>query len=145
MIPWLLIRLGNSSGAVSPPPPPTVGGETVLTRGTGSYFSRKRFDEFMAAWRAQEALEAKAAEETGKRKVALEKAAEAAAEAIEVAQASESAEAADLERLIAAMEAADRATKFKDILKQARLATIAAEALIQEMEDEEEAMLLLLH
>ncbi len=146
-IQFVVLR-GYFSGTAPSPPPPPVGGETILTKGksgpTGTAFTRKRFDEFMAAWRAQEALEARATEEIGKRRIALERAAEAAAVAIEAAQASEVAEAADLERLIGAMQAADRAVKVKDILRQAKLATLAADAFIQEMEEEEEAIMLLL-
>lgn len=121
---------------------------TVLTNrkpGFAHNFSRKRYEELLAALAAQDALARKAKEATGKRRIALKRAADAAAEAIESArEQAESAEnAGQIARLTAAMEAATGAVKVKAIISEARAALDAANAILDDLDEEEVIMLLL--
>lgn len=127
----------------------SVPAETILTRGSsGANFSRKRYDEFIAAWRAQKELERRAKEAEGKRRKALKAAAEAAAEALraieakreEVAAATLEAEALSLKNTIdAALSAKTMAATINLALEVVRVASEQAD-----IEDEEEAIMLLL-
>lgn len=106
-------------------------------------FNRQRFDELRAAERAQEEAERKAKElQASKRKRVLEQAALLAAHAIEVVRDDESA--SELVQLTSALNAAAGATKAAEEIRQSRIAIAAANAILAEMEDEEEAEMLLL-
>ncbi len=127
---------------------------TVLMPGKsgpfGSHFSRKRFDELMAAQRAQDEAERRAAElKNSKQKAELLKAAAVAQRAIDTIRASEDAEAAhefaQLVQMTAALEAATGASKVVAIIADARAAQDHAMAILSEMEEEDEAVMLLLH
>lgn len=130
-------------------PSASTAGQTILTRGpSGANFSRKRFDELKAAWRAQEALERKAEDAKGKRRKALKAAAEAAAESLhaieakrgEVEAATLEAEALSLKNMIdAALSGQTMAATINRALEVVRVASEQAE-----IEDEEEAIMLLL-
>lgn len=115
---------------------------------SGANFSRKRFDELKAAWRAQEELERKAEDAKGKRRKALKAAADAAAESLhaieakqgEVANAALAVEAVSLKNSIdAALSAQTMAATINRALEVVRVASEQAE-----IEDEEEAIMLLL-
>lgn len=115
-------------------------------------FTRKRFDEFMAAERAGDEAEARARELSGKKRKALTAAARAADDALlslreQESDAAESAARADLERMAAALRAASAAGTLAEIVAQARAAVALARAIaahITQVEDEEDAMAALL-
>lgn len=115
-----------------------------LTEQRDNTFSRRWFE----AWRSQEALERKAEEAKGKRRKALKAAAEAAAESLhaieakrgEVEAATLEAEALSLKNTIdAALSAQTMAATINRALEVVRVASEQAE-----IEDEEEAIMLLL-
>ncbi len=109
-------------------------------------FSRKYFDEMLAADRAAAAaLRASEKRKRVEQQEALEQAALAAQEALEVAGNTPDHEA-DFAKLTRALDAAVSAKNFATSLKRANDAMIAAQAIIQEASDdeEEEAMMLLL-
>lgn len=109
-------------------------------------FSRTRFDELLAAQQAQEEAELKAAElGASKRKTALRRAAEAAQAAIDAVKETESAREADFARMTMALEAASSAKRVADVIRETNIAVLAAQAILAEIEDEEEAEMLLLH
>lgn len=123
---------------------------TILMPGkagpSGIAFTRKRFDELMAAWRAQEALEAKAKESTGKRRKAMQAAAEASANVLRaVEELREEAEAATKTReLVELTNALDAARAAKGMTETIKLARAAENYAQQMMDDEEEALFILL-
>jgi hypothetical protein len=108
-------------------------------------FGRERWEEMKAAAKAQQELELAAQEAAaGKRKRALERAAQEAAEALEAAQLDELAEAADFKRLANLIESANRASKTAEVIKRAQLVTDFAKAMQQELDEEEEAIAMML-
>ncbi len=111
-------------------------------KASGSSFSRKRFEEIRAAQRAAEEAERRALELQAKQREALQRAALAVERAAQEAEEQESA--VDLTRMTALLDAATNATRSTAIIKNARAAYDAA-MLALEMEDEEEAIMLLLH
>lgn len=125
--------------------PNTVGGSIV--RYAPHTYSRKDYDKYLAAKRAQAEAERKAAElKDSKRKRILEEAAAVAEEAIEAAEAAR--EDANLVSLTNLLEAASSAGRVKDAIKQSRAVIAEANAMLaqmKEMEDEEEAIMLLLN
>lgn len=128
----------------------TLPSGTVLTNrkpGFAHNFTRRRYEELLAALAAQDVLVRKAQVETGKRRVALQRAADLAAEAIEaVREQAETAETdGQIARLTVAMEAATGAIKVKAIISAANAARDAANAILADMEEEEEVIILLLH
>ena len=109
-------------------------------------FSRKYYDELMAAARAHEAaLEAAYDLKTSKRKSALVEATKASDYVLSLlSQHEEAAHAGELLRMTAALEAASSATQVKDVIARARQAQAVANAIIADIEDEDEAVMLLL-
>lgn len=156
-----VVRRGYSVSSTPspPPPPPAVGfpGRTIkrsefeqkLKDQRDNTFSRRWFDEFQAAKKAQAEAERKAEELTAsKQQRALERAAQAAADAL---NASEQIEAVELESrltsMTAALEAAAGAGKVREAIKQARAAenfAISIMAYLDEMDDDEAAVMLLM-
>lgn len=144
------LLLENSGGGVTPP---NTSGQTVLTKGkadyhSGSTFTRKRFDELMAAERALANAERKA-DETQNKKVskAVNAAALVAEQAIEALRANEAIELAETAKLTRALEGAARAKSVAETISQARAAQVLAKAILaelEEIEDEEAAIMLLL-
>jgi len=110
-------------------------------------FSRKYFEELQAAEQAQyAALIAADKLATSKRKTALAEAAQLAEAALDEIDAAESAaNEAAVVRMTAALQAAASATLVKDAIAQARIAQTTARTIITNIEDEEDAILLLLH
>lgn len=138
---------GAGASPFTPPPPPTGPdsdsiGSAIVPH--GKHFSRKDWKELREAIAAQAALEAKAQEVTGKRREALERAAQAAESAIlSVEDEETAAHSAELIRLKNVMNAATGAAKLADVVKTANVAT--AYALEMDDEEEEAIMLLMLH
>lgn len=137
-----LLLLFNQFGATN------TTGPTVLMPGKahGSAFTRKRFDELTAAWLAQEALDAKAKESTGKRRQALEVAAKQAEDALLAFEEAEAEvinaqEAAELVSFTNAMKAAESAKYVADVVRTTNAVRDQAQAM---HDDEEEAISLLL-
>ncbi len=123
-----------------------LGVSTVLMPGksgpSGGSFSRKRFKEIQAAYRAAEDAERKALELKTKQRESLQKAAQAVERAAREAEEQESA--VDLTGMVAALEAATNATRATAIIKNAKAAYDAA-MIALDLEDEEEAIMLLPH
>ena len=129
---------GKISGTIGLPDT-TRGSETVLT-GVGRHFSRKRYDEILAAERAIEAAEAKARLLKKKQKEALQAAAGIAEEA--VTQASLADYAPSLEPLTRALRGI---TNTSQIIARSAEITRISQAMIREMEeDEDESIIMLL-
>lgn len=127
------------------PPLPTTSdsiGSAIVPH--GKHFSRKDWKELREAIAAQALLEQRAQEVTGKRREALERAAQAAEVAIlSVEDEQTTAHSAELVRLKNVMNAATGAAKLADVVKTANAAT--AYALEMDDEEEEAIMLLMLH
>ena len=115
-------------------------GDTIGSRFVSHSFTRKRFREIMAAQRELEA----AAEEVESRKAAkvLAEAARNAKAALEEAELGQ-ATAARLDALERTLKAAVRATTVAKMITEANAANEAAKALMDELEEEHLAMLLL--
>lgn len=140
-IPFLLYSTG--SGTVAPPPP-DAGYSPMLQKaghGPAHSFTRKRYKELLAALAAKDALEAKASEAKGKQRARLEKVSKAAANVLADIEDAE----IDVERLTAALQAAAMADRMKTTLAMTREVERAITELREQMEDEEEAIMLLLH
>ncbi len=120
----------------------TTGATVLMPGASGGSFSRKRFEEIQAAYRAAEEAERRALELKTKQAEALKKAAQAVEQVAREVEEHESP--ADLERMTVALEAATNATRATAIIKNAKIAYDAAMLAI-ELEDEEEAIMLLLH
>ncbi len=105
-------------------------------------FSRKYFDEMLAAERA--ALAARKAAENRKRLEQQEVLAEAALAAQEAIDSVEDGSEVDFTKLTRALDAAVSAKNFATSLKRAKDAIAAAQAIINADDEEEEAMMLLL-
>jgi murein L,D-transpeptidase YcbB/YkuD len=113
----------------------------------GSGLSRKKWRELQDAKRAQAEAEQRAEElARSKQKTALASAAEVAAKAIEAtAEAEPDAQAiARLQAMTSALEAAAGAKKVATIIAQAKAAEAFARQVMEELEDEEQAVMLLL-
>lgn len=127
----------------------TVGGIRRIKLDQPRGFSRKYFEELLAAKRAAEAAEEASFErKREEQRAALERAAEAAQEAIAVA--AEPDYEADLARMTRALNAAVSAKNFSVSLKRAADAVreaqilIATQRLAAEADEEEEAIMLLM-
>lgn len=137
---------GGGGASPSSPPPVTTPSDSIGSAiiPHGKHFSRKRWKELLEAIAAQQALEAKAQEVTGKRREVLKRAAQAAEVAIASIEEEETAaHSAELVRLKNVMNAATGAAKLADVVKTANAAT--AYALEMDDEEEEAIMLLMLH
>jgi len=138
-------RAGTFSGKTPEATGPVIG-VTGGDRISGGYFSRKRWHEIIGAHRA--ALRAAEVTRSKKKKAALEKAAQLAKRALDLAEHAEvSALKTDIENLALNLDAASSAVRVADSLKRAKFAQeIAREliAAIERFEDEEEAIALLL-
>lgn len=123
---------------------PGGGGAGILI--SGSSFTRKRFQEIVAAREARAALERKAQQATGERQDALTQAARAAEQAISSIEAQETeTRKAELAKLTSMMEAASSASKVVRSIQLANAACAYAKRMT-DADDEDEAMaLLLLH
>lgn len=129
-------------GGIIPPPPPTdtSGGGGVIVGGT---FSRGQWHNLKSELRAK-ALKARRKKE----QEALERAAQATAQAVEEAELSdaENRVQAELAQMGRALRAANGAVTVADTIKQANLATAMAHAILRQLEeeDEDDALVLLL-
>lgn len=125
-------------------------GSRIVAQTSGSTFSRKRWrklrDELLAAEEAQRAIERKAQEVTGKRRVALKAAAAIAEQAIAAVEDEyAAAQVADLVRLTELMRSAAAAVKLTETVRLANAVTAHAKAMQSMLdEDEEDAIVLLL-
>ncbi|MGE5165133.1 MAG: hypothetical protein ACM3IH_14065 [Sphingobacteriales bacterium] len=144
-----VVTRGYSIGAAAASVPV---GDGMLQRGHrhADNWSRKKYDDFIEAWRAQQALEAKAAEAKGKRKVAVARAAKVAAEALEAAEfeaaEQEQIEAKRLEALTRLLHTAAQSGKANEQIARANAVYREAQAILREIAEDEEAIeLLLLH
>ena len=151
-IPFFLYTTGASGTA--PPPvvvtPPSVGGSI-----SGGTFSRGRWHALIGGIRkeleeaelAREALAAKAKAESGRKAKLLASAARAADRAIVEAAEKETEAFSEVARLTRMLETAAGAVTLADAMKNAADVHKAVRALIEAMEEEEEdeAILLLLH
>jgi hypothetical protein len=130
----------GSVGAVVVEPAPSPGGRIV-----GGTFSRGKWRELHAAWRAQEHAERKAREfkTATRRKRALEQAAQVAAEALDQARHEEET-TARLVELTAALEVASSAKRVSDALEASQYVVDLSRAIMREMEDDDEEIMLLM-
>jgi hypothetical protein len=138
---FLLETVAADAPAVEAPPE-NAGGFIV-----GGTFSRKKWRELQDAKRAQAEAEQRAEElKRSKQKAALASAAEVAAKAIEATEEAEpDAQAiARLQAMTSALEAAAGAKKVATIISQAKAAEAFARQVMEELEDEEQAVMLLL-
>ena len=94
-------------------------------------FTKRRYEEMLEADKALEALEAKALETP-----AVVNAVHAAADVIETLSQREAIDTKELAKMARALEAASRARKLSEIIKQARLASIYAAAIAKQIEDQ---------
>lgn len=136
---------GASPSSTPPPPPITEPSPGGWIAGHGKHYSRKDWKELREAIAAQALLEAKAQEVTGKRREALEQAAQAAEAAIvSVEDAETRAHSIELVKLTRAMDIAMGAAKVADMVKSANAAKAYALQMADD-EEEEAIMLLMLH
>lgn len=136
---------GASPSSTPPPPPHTEPSPGGWIAGHGKHYSRKDWKELRDAIAAQAALEAKAQEVTGKRREALEQAAQAAEAAIvSVEDAETKAHSIELVKLTKAMDVAMAAGKMAETVKRANAAKAYALQMADD-EEEEAIMLLMLH
>lgn len=140
-MPRMHFFFGKVSGVAVPP---EHASDSIGSRIVGRYFSKKRFREIVDAQRAQEAAERKAQEVTGKRRVALARAAATAERAIVSVEDNrveeEKAQLASLTRLL---ESATAAKSLSDMVRLANEAHRMAQAMLEE--EEEAVMLLAMH
>jgi hypothetical protein len=141
---------GNSWGSVGAvvTPSPDVGSSI-----SGGTFSRKRWREvreewrreLLEAWEAQELVEnaARELQAKTKRKLELAKAAQLAEQALLEAETTKVIEAARLRQLTLALEGAVSARKSSEAVAAAHRAITLARAIIRDLEDEEDVILLL--
>jgi hypothetical protein len=145
---------GACAGAEpEPPEPPVVTPPDAGGRIVGGTFSRKKWREvkekwrleLLEAWEAQERVENAARELKAKtkRKLELAKAAQLAEQALLEAEVDKVIEGARLRQLALALEGAASARKSSEAVAAAQRAITLARAIIRELEDEEDTILLL--
>lgn len=138
---WAGGAAASGTVVIPPAPTPSPGGWIA---GHGKHFSHKRWKELLEAIAAQQALEARAQEVTGKRRDVLERAAQAGEAAILSVEDEETVEhSAELVVLTNLMNAATGVARLADVVRKANAAT--AFALEMDDEEEEAIMLLMLH
>lgn len=119
--------------------PPDSGAGGFITGGT---FSRGRWHSLKEAWRLQrEARERALRLRRKKHRDRLERAARLAAEALREAEAVEVVDAGRLLALTNALEAATGAKKVADAVAHAATIEQAAQAFLNELDEEEEAII----
>ena len=141
----LAVWAGGAGAVPGTPPPvdtgqPQVGGAIVA-----GYFSRGKWHDLLKLIEAEKAASTKADDlKRSAAKTALASAAEDAAIIVEAIQSG--AGMPDIDPLTAALEAANGATRLADVLSQAKKAARIARHILDEIEEEEEAVaFLLLH
>lgn len=133
---------GKTGTAVVPPPitEPTPGG-----RISGGYFSRGHWHALKDAWRTEDEARQRARDaKRRKEREALERAAFEAASARAVVETSETEHDGELARLYTALAAATGAETVMQAITKANEAVRIAKALQADIEEEEEAIALLL-
>lgn len=132
--------LGSPSGVTPPTPTPSPGG-----RITGGYFSRGRWHDLKKRWEEEDEILARAAEANGrKEREALERAATETARARAAVEFAELEQCSALDKLFSALAAAPGADTVAKTIMRANEAVRIAKAIQAEIEEEEEAVALLM-
>jgi hypothetical protein len=130
-----------SGGAPEPEPEVTSTGPNA-GRYTATTFTRKRWKEMEEAWAAQKAAEARSLEvNSGPKRRQLQKATKLAEHALLIAEAENELRVSKLKNALQASADAGTLTKA---LMHAKQAQEIAEAMIEDIEDEESTIMLLL-